>query len=112
MPSVDNNKIKQVDKQELLDVFIDENLMWTAHIEYLCATISTKVSLLKQLSSYVPLEIQKLFYQGYMLPLIDYGPNTWRTKSYTQDCRADKYPYPHDRRAGKDSYPHDRNMTD
>ena len=31
---------------------------------------------------------------------------------YTQDRRADKYPYLHDRRADKDSYPHDRNVTD
>ena len=62
------SKLKQVDKQNLLGVFIDENLSWTSRIDYLCATISSKVSLLKQLSSYVPVEIQKLFYQGYILP--------------------------------------------
>ena len=39
---IDGNKIKQVDKQKLLGVFIDENLLWTPHIDYLCATISTK----------------------------------------------------------------------
>ena len=47
----------------------------------LCSTISSKISLLKQSSSYVPVEIQKPFYQGYILPLIDYGSNTWRTTS-------------------------------
>lgn len=78
---IDHNKIKQVDKQKLLGVFIDENLLWTAHIDYLCASISSKVSLLRQLSTYIPLEVQKLFYQGYILPLIDYGSNTWGTTS-------------------------------
>ena len=78
---IENNKLKQVEKQKLLGVFIDENLSWTAHIDNLCSLISSKISLLKQLSSYVPVEIQKLFYQGYILPLIDYGSNTWGTTS-------------------------------
>ena len=69
---IENNKIKQVEKQKLLGVFIDENLLWTAHIDYLCANISSKVSLLKLLSSYVPIEVQKLFCQGYILSQIDY----------------------------------------
>lgn len=79
--SFGNNRIKQVDKQKLLGVVIDQHLTWTAHIDYLCANISSKVSLLRQLSSYVPLEVQKLFYQGYIVPLIDYGSNTWGTTS-------------------------------
>ena len=78
---IENNKLKQVEKQKLLGVFIDENLSLTAHIDNLCSLISSKISLLKQLSSYVPVEIQKLFYQGYILPLIDYGSNTWGTTS-------------------------------
>ena len=61
--TIDGNEIKQVDKQKLLGVYIDENLLWTAHIDYLCSTISTKISLLKQLSRYVPVKVQKLFYQ-------------------------------------------------
>ena len=54
--TIDDNEImiKQVDKQKLLGVYIDENLLWTAHIDYLCSTILTKIFLLKQLSTYVP----------------------------------------------------------
>ena len=79
--TIDGNEIKQVDKQKLLGVYIDENLLWTTHIDYLCSKISTKISLLKQLSTYVPVKVQKLFYQGYILPLIDYGSNTWGSTS-------------------------------
>ena len=59
--TIDGNEIKQVDKQNLLGVYIDQNLLWTTHIDYLCSTISTKMSLLKQLSTYVPVKVQKLF---------------------------------------------------
>ena len=56
---IDNNKIKSVNKQKLLGIYIDENLLWSGHIDYLCSNISSKISLLKQLSSYIPFEAQK-----------------------------------------------------
>ena len=72
---IDDNCIEKVTKQKLLGVFIDENLSWAAHIDHLCSLISTKISLLKQLTEYVPQNIQKLFYQSYILPLFDNGCN-------------------------------------
>ena len=74
--TIDGNKIKQVDKKKLLGVYIDENLLWTAYTDYLCSTTSTKISLLNIYQHMFPLKCQKLFYQGYILPLIDYGSNT------------------------------------
>ena len=55
--------IQNVSKQKLLGVYIDENLNWFAHIYYLCSNISFKISLLRQLSEYVPVEVPKTFYQ-------------------------------------------------
>ena len=72
--SIDNREIKQTSTQKLLGVHIDDRLTWTTHIDHLCSSISSKIFLLKQLSTYVPTEIQKKIYQGYVLPLIDYGP--------------------------------------
>ena len=87
---IDSNKIKNVSKQKLLGIYIDENLQWSEHIEYLCSTISSKISLLKHLSSYIPVEAQKLYYQGYILPLIDYGSVTWGTTSKANIERISK----------------------
>ena len=77
----DNHTIDKVTKQRLLGIIIDDHLTWTAHIDYLCSTLSTKISLFRQLSAYVPQEIQKLYYQSYILPPLDYGCNTWGTTS-------------------------------
>ena len=49
----------------------------TSHIDKLCSAISSKISLLRKLSTYVSIEVQKKFYQGYIQPLIDYGSITW-----------------------------------
>ena len=79
--NIDGNKIRDVKKQKLLGVYINENLRWTDHIDHLCAMISSKISLLRQLSTYIPNDAQIIFYQGYILPLIDYGSSTWGTTS-------------------------------
>ena len=78
---VEGTSIKQVSKQKLLGIIIDENLSWTPQIDNLCSILSSKISLLKHISAYVPQDVQKIFYQAYILPLIDYGSNTWGTTS-------------------------------
>ena len=88
--NVDDEKIEKVSKQKLLGIVIDEYLTWTPHIDYLCTLSSSKISLLKQLSSYVPKHIQKIFYQSYILPLIDYGRITWSATTSSNIERISK----------------------
>ena len=56
-------------------------LSWSTHIDHLCSQVASKISLLRQLSQYVSTETQKFFYQGYILPLLDYGSVTWGATS-------------------------------
>ena len=72
---------QNVSKQKLLGVYIDENLNWSARIDYLCSNISSKILLLRQLSKYVPVEVQKQFYQSYTMPLMYYGSVVWGSTS-------------------------------
>ena len=57
---------------------------------YLCKAVSSKISLLRQLAEYVPLQVQKQFYQGYILPLLDYGSITWGSTSTANIERLSK----------------------
>ena len=86
----DDVNIQSVCKQKLLGVYIDEHLSWSAHIDHLCSLISSKISLLRQLATYVPTHIQKVYYQGYILPYIDYGSVTWGSASATNIERISK----------------------
>ena len=79
-----------VKSQKLLGVYTDGHLNWTPHIDHLCATISSRISFLNQLAQYVPENIQNIIYQGYILPLIDYGSNTWGSTSNTNVERLNK----------------------
>ena len=68
----------------------ETGLMWTPQIDNLCSTISSKISLLRQLAAYVPTHAQKLYYQGYILPYIDYGSVTWGATSNASIERLSK----------------------
>ena len=78
---IDGNNIKNVKKQKLLGIYIDENIRLADHIYHLCTHISAKISLLRQLSTYIPTEAQNMFNQWYSLPSIDYGSSAWGTTS-------------------------------
>ena len=87
---VNDTCIQNVSKQKLLGIYIDESLTWSSHIDYLCSHISTKISLLRNLSKYVPVKVLKMFYQSYILPCIDYGSITWGSASSSNIERLNK----------------------
>ena len=86
----DNINIRSVSNQKLLGFHIDENLNWNTHINNLCKVVSSKISLLRKLAEYIPLQVQKQFYQGYILPLLDYGSITWGSTSTANIERLSK----------------------
>ena len=47
--NLDDSQIKQTCTQKLFGIRIDDKLTWTTHIDHLCSTISSKISLLRQL---------------------------------------------------------------
>ena len=75
--STGNTQLNPISSQKLLGIHIDETLSWNQYIDYLCSIISSRISLLRQLFNYVPENVQKMFYQSYVLPLIDYGSSSW-----------------------------------
>ena len=74
---IDYKPIKNTHNQILLGIYIDDKLSWCAHVDCLCSAVSSKISLLRPLTRYVPINVQKEFYQGYILPLLDYGSVLW-----------------------------------
>ena len=60
-------------------------------------------------STHLTIDIRSAFNYTYPSPSFVYFFLGW---GYTDDRRADKYPYLHDRRADKDPCPHDRNVID
>ena len=87
---VGETSIKQVSKQKLLGIVIGENLSWTPQFDHLCSILSYKISLLKHISDYVSQNLQKIYYQAYILSILGYGSNTLGSTSGTNIERLSK----------------------
>ena len=59
--SIGNTQLNPISSQKLLGVHIDETLSWNQHIDYTCSIISSRISLLRQLSYNVPENVQTFF---------------------------------------------------
>ena len=69
------NKIKSVSKQKLLGIYIDENLLWTDHIDYLWSTISSKISLEVHFRWSAKIILSRLYTSANWLRLLYLGCN-------------------------------------
>ena len=75
--TVNETCIENVHSFKLLGIDIDENLSWEDHVDRICKTISSKVSLLYKIKVYLPIHTRQLFYNAYILPYIDYCSSVW-----------------------------------
>ena len=87
---VNDIALDNVKNQKLLGVEIDSHLDYNVHLDKLCKNISSKLALLKRIKRYLNLDYRKLFYNGYVLPLINYCIVVWSNTSKTNLLRIHK----------------------
>ena len=72
-----STSLRQVREHKVLGVYIDQELKWQTHIEYLCKIVSRNLFLLKKLKLYVNPDARKLFFQAHCLSHISYASTVW-----------------------------------
>ena len=76
--TIGDYKIECVKQYKLLSVNLDNNLKWSFHVDNIHKKLTNKVLLLRQIKPYITLEMRKLYYNFYILPIIDYGIILWQ----------------------------------
>ena len=76
--------LENVNSQKVLGVFIDCNLSWHTHIDFVCKNLNNKISLLKHILYYLTDDMKLMFYNAYLVPIFDYCCTIWgkSNKSY------------------------------
>ena len=69
--------VQQVHTTKFLGVCINDTLTWREHVQYVAATVSTNLNLLRCLSWFLPEAALLLFYRSYILPSFDYCDVVW-----------------------------------
>ena len=73
-----NSKVLQNSScEKLLGVKIDNTLNWKNQIDQVCANISSRIYLLSKIKKFLDINARKTYYNGYILPLIDYCCIIW-----------------------------------
>ena len=75
--SADDIPLDNVDSYTYLGIVINNWFSWTDHIDYIRGKISEKLSLLRHIKSYLPLNARIMFFNSFILPLFDYGDIIW-----------------------------------
>ena len=75
--AINNHKLDTVESEKLLGVHFDRNLSFTKHVDFVCKNISSKIALLCRIKQYLPLQARKLYFNSYILPVIDYCLTVW-----------------------------------
>ena len=65
------------ENEKLLGIYLDQCLTWETQINQVCSKISSRLYNFSKIKKFLNLDCRKLFYNGYILPLIDYCCVVW-----------------------------------
>ncbi len=71
--------LENTDCEKLLGIYVDPSLTWSAHILYLVKVINSRIALLRRIRSFLDKDTCLLYYNGYILPVMDYCSVIWGT---------------------------------
>ena len=75
--SINDTILENVTVQKMLGIYIDSNLTWHSHIDYVCKNLNRKIALLKHVINFLTDEMKIMFYNSYILPIFDYCCAIW-----------------------------------
>jgi len=74
---IDGRKIEQVNSERLLGVQIDNSLKWDDQIKRVKKMAAFKLSMLRKIRKYLPLDVRKMFFNYYIKPHLTYCSSVW-----------------------------------
>jgi ribonuclease P/MRP protein subunit RPP40 len=75
--NVNDMVIQNTPHDKLLGIYIDQHLTWERQIDHVCSIITSRITLLQRIKKYLTMSSRKAFYNGYILPIIDYCCTVW-----------------------------------
>ena len=75
--SMNSIPVDCVKNHKLLGINIDNNLSYVKHVDSVCHSITSKTALLRRIKPYLSIQYRKMYYNAYILPVIDYCLTIW-----------------------------------
>jgi len=87
---ISDKVLHRVVKSKFLGIFLDENLSFGPHIDYLCKQVSQAVGMLNRLSSVMPHAVRVLVYFSLIYSRLTYGIIVWGFGSVTRLSKLER----------------------
>ena len=84
---VNSVSIENVTSKKLLGITLDSTLSWKAQVNSVTKKVNSKIALLKRINYFLNDDMRKMFYNAYIVPLMDYCCSIW---GKTLKCHIDK----------------------
>ena len=81
---INNTTLSQVESTKFLGIYIDSDLSWKMHFDYLCKLLSRNTGILYKLKHDFPTRILISLYTTLILPYLNYGILAWGNGTKTQ----------------------------
>ena len=78
-----------VSSHKHLGIFIDSNLSWESHIDYIYKRSSSSLGILSSHCYHLPISCKLLFYSAYLRPIFDYADTAWAGISTTRAAKLE-----------------------
>ena len=75
----DAQKLKTVTSTKLLGVYIDSNLTWDIHVDYVKKKVCKRLGLLNRVKEFMTRTARINYYNAVIQPIMDYGSLVWGT---------------------------------
>ena len=81
--SLNNVQLINVEREKVLGVEIDNNLLWGEHVRKVTRKMSTNIWLLSKIKGFLSKEHRLIYYKSYIQPHLDYANIVWGSLSKT-----------------------------
>ena len=75
--TISDTPIEQVEEHKLLGLLIDQHPTWQSHLDYMCAKVGQRLTLLRRIKSFLSTDDRLIFYRAMVAPLYEYGCIIW-----------------------------------
>ena len=82
--------IKMTTSDKVLGIYVDNNLTWNNHFNFLSKKLSTYMWLLSKIRTFLSIDHRVLFYNAYIKPNLDYCSLIWSNTSNVNINRITK----------------------
>lgn len=87
---INGSLLENVTSQKVLGILVENTLTWQKQIENVCQNLNSKLNLFKRIKHYLNPHSRMLFYNAYMLPIMDYCCHIWGKDNKTVVAKIDK----------------------